>query len=359
MEKCYTVIVPKLDGTGPTNLALDLAQEAKAAGWDVRVLYLSKEKLSSELVSAFEARRFTASDIFSLRGIIHSHGITADLWASLIPHTTKRWVYSTLHGQYPQHLYFEHGRFVSRVAWFIWRLALLRFQGVFCISRTMKSFYEARYPRMRLHVAFNMTSGSQVQQGILSEELHSWVARQRDFGRAVLIFAGSLTARKNIAALVAHVQGSDGLSLIVCGDGPLFCDLALSQSSSNYSGGNVFFAGHVSNLSDYFCLSDIFVLPSFAEGLPLVVLEALKEGCPAVLSDIAVHRELCLMGAGDVFDHETFSNFEEVVSRALAARNIQSDEARRHLWAEFFSPQNGFRRYEKIFLSGCSSEVLQ
>lgn len=351
MTKKYTVILPRLDDTGPTNLALDLANEAISAGWKVRILYLSRKNKSPQASAIFETAQFSVSDIFSLKGIIHSHGITADLCASLIPRTADRRIVSTLHGQYPDHLYFEHGNFVSKVAWLIWRRALSRFDALFCISNTMKSFYTGQLPDTRLHVAFNITSGSKGEQEVFPAGLQSWIKHQRNIGKTILIFAGSLSDRKNISALITHIRKSDKLSLIVCGNGPLLSELSAKPNSAENIECNVFFAGHVSNLSDYLRLSDIFVLPSFAEGLPLVVLEALKEGCPSVLSDIAVHRELCLMGAGEVFDHVTFADFDDVVSRTLDTRNIDFDKARRRLWESCFSPKNGFNRYEEIFLS--------
>lgn len=55
--------------------------------------------------------------------------------------------------------------------------------------------------------------------------------------------------------------------------------------------------GHVSDedLTGLYTLATIYVQPSFAEGFSFPVLEAMTIGCPVIISDIPVHRDL----AGD------------------------------------------------------------
>jgi glycosyltransferase involved in cell wall biosynthesis len=46
-------------------------------------------------------------------------------------------------------------------------------------------------------------------------------------------------------------------------------------------------------LAELYSNAGVFVLPSSHEGQPIAVLEAMSYGCPAILSDIPAHRELC------------------------------------------------------------------
>jgi glycosyltransferase involved in cell wall biosynthesis len=49
---------------------------------------------------------------------------------------------------------------------------------------------------------------------------------------------------------------------------------------------NVILTGHANDITPYLCLMDIFVLPSYREGLPTVVLEASAIGLPIIGTDV-------------------------------------------------------------------------
>jgi glycosyltransferase involved in cell wall biosynthesis len=103
--------------------------------------------------------------------------------------------------------------------------------------------------------------------------------------------------------LMAHVTGTTGIlkglqyllrawselklknaTLRVCGDiGPEAQQLIAKQSGNLK---DVEFTGAVSNPQDYFQSSSVFVLPSVAEGLPKVVLEAMACGRPIITTPI-------------------------------------------------------------------------
>lgn len=103
--------------------------------------------------------------------------------------------------------------------------------------------------------------------------------------------------------LMAHVTGTTGIlkglqyllrawselklknaALRVCGDiGPEAHQLIAKHSGDLK---DVEFTGAVSNPQDYFQSSSVFVLPSVAEGLPKVVLEAMACGLPIITTPI-------------------------------------------------------------------------
>ena len=47
---------------------------------------------------------------------------------------------------------------------------------------------------------------------------------------------------------------------------------------------NVIFVGHTNEVTKYLHIMDVFVLPSFTEGLSLVTVEAQVSGLPCVVS---------------------------------------------------------------------------
>lgn len=66
---------------------------------------------------------------------------------------------------------------------------------------------------------------------------------------------------------------------------------------------NVVFAGELrgSHLAEIVRGAGVFVLPSDLEGLPLAMLEAMREGVPVVASDIAPHKQLLGRDRGTTF----------------------------------------------------------
>lgn len=113
---------------------------------------------------------------------------------------------------------------------------------------------------------------------------------------AQLLFVGRLAAVKGLPVLFEALRTLDhpGLALAVIGDGP---DRAALEGAAR--GLPVEFLGYRSQTEVAALLgeADILVLPSFAEGLPVVLMEALAAGVPVVTSRIAGIPELVEDGA--------------------------------------------------------------
>ena len=100
---------------------------------------------------------------------------------------------------------------------------------------------------------------------------------------------------------------------------------------------------------------DIYVHPSFQEGLPRVIVEAISRGCPCLTSDVAGTPELieesCLHHTGDVeklcLDLHTFIENTELMKQA-AVRNYNHakqyysdilDKKRSDFYTKFYKQQ--------------------
>jgi glycosyltransferase involved in cell wall biosynthesis len=84
------------------------------------------------------------------------------------------------------------------------------------------------------------------------------------------------------AELVADGDGS----VLIVGDGPLFEELSEEISNRGLED-TVFLAGYRDDVPNVLAASDILVLPSFREGTPRVISEAMASGLPVVGTDIA------------------------------------------------------------------------
>lgn len=99
------------------------------------------------------------------------------------------------------------------------------------------------------------------------------------------VFCARFTETKNPLAIIkAHAVLDDPPELVMIGDGPLMDD------ARNAAGGNVQFLGWRADPWREITQTDILVTPSFWEGLPYMILEALDRRMSVIASDIAGHR---------------------------------------------------------------------
>jgi glycosyltransferase involved in cell wall biosynthesis len=118
--------------------------------------------------------------------------------------------------------------------------------------------------------------------------------REPDHGQVQLLYAGKLDSSKGVPWLLRSLRQVEApwhLHLVGGGSGPER-DLCLRLAAEH--GGRVTVHGVLSHeeLGGLMRQSDIFVLPSFFEGLPLVLLEAMACGCRIVTTDLPGCREL-------------------------------------------------------------------
>lgn len=107
----------------------------------------------------------------------------------------------------------------------------------------------------------------------------------------IIIQIGSLIKIKNhikSIEILSELNKTDNLfHLLVVGEGKLKPDLLEKTIELNQLN-NVTFLGATDHISDFLCASDIMLLPSLIEGSPTVVLEAMANGLPTIVSDTVI-----------------------------------------------------------------------
>lgn len=104
-----------------------------------------------------------------------------------------------------------------------------------------------------------------------------------------LLFVGRLTDGKGLFDLLdatERLQQSTELELLVAGNGPLSDTLAERVESQGLADA-VMLLGYREDISQLMASADVLVLPSYREGTPRVITEALAAGTPVVATDIA------------------------------------------------------------------------
>lgn len=152
--------------------------------------------------------------------------------------------------------------------------------------------------------------------------------RAAEAGERRVLYVGRLSAEKNLSTVVtamARLGPHRSARLVLVGAGPL--EPAL-RAEARAAGVSAEFRGVVDQrrLPAIYAAADAFVLASFTEGHPKVLLEAMSAGLPCVVSSCDGNRSLVVDGAtGLLFDparpDELAACLERVLGDpALAAR---------------------------------------
>ena len=113
--------------------------------------------------------------------------------------------------------------------------------------------------------------------------------------RFIVLFLGLLAPVKGVDVLLKAIGrvDDDDLFCVLVGDGPLRAELE-QQVRSSRDQGRVHFAGQCprDEVADWLSAADLLVLPSFSEGRPNVILEAMACARPVVASRVGGVPEL-------------------------------------------------------------------
>lgn len=108
--------------------------------------------------------------------------------------------------------------------------------------------------------------------------------------KKIVIYVGWLSPKKDLYTLLKawrDVNKSyEYAHLILVGDGPQRDSLKAYAIEAGISDSVTITGCWIENIKDYFASSDVFVLPSRAEGMSNALLEAMASGLPAVVSAI-------------------------------------------------------------------------
>lgn len=188
-----------------------------------------------------------------------------------------------------------------------------------------------------------------------------------DEGERVILSVGRLSQEKGHADLVAALGHLGRLApdlsfrLVLVGDGPERARLEEDARARDLSE-RVVFAGHHADVRPFYALADVLVLPSYSEGSPNVLLEAMAAGLPVVATavggvpEIVAHEESALLVAPRD-EHAIAAAIARILSDAPLARGLAAKAS--GLAAVRFSPEAYARSVLEIYtgLDGVGHDV--
>jgi len=345
MPKNYNVLVPRIDYSGPVRLAIDLAQSASESGYIVNIYYLNGKYSQQDLEFEANVKKLTIRDFFAIKENLHSHCMRPDIINGILCMFRKNFISLTT---IPSHVYddikFDYPEWKVNIFYFFWKLAISNLTHRVVITETMLNYYLKELPKLKFKLIFH---SRRMNKKSLQDKKITWKIQQLRKKYANLIcFIGGITDRKNILALANSLENNEKTCLIIFGDGPnrdLILDI---EKRSN----NIAYFGYSSSPSTYLAEVDHLILPSLAEGLPTVILEAKEMGKLTLMSDIEPHRELEKLKFGLTFDHVNFYNLEEKINQLKElGLDVNYIEESNKIYQANFNPKINFRNYEKLF----------
>jgi glycosyltransferase involved in cell wall biosynthesis len=219
----------------------------------------------------------------------------------------------------------------------------------------------AGFPAERIRVIANGVDTALFRPEPVDERLAPLPTR----GGPATVYTGRLIEAKGLLELLEAwpllLRQAPDARLILVGSGPLEAELHQRIAHPPLAG-RVHLTGEVSDVRPYLRAASAFVLPSWAEGLPNALLEAMAMGLPCVATDIGPIRDTVIDGEDALLipprsPQKLAAALTAIIAQpALAARLGRA--ARKRIEAEF-SLERVVDRLEALYRELCSGKHRQ
>jgi glycosyltransferase involved in cell wall biosynthesis len=202
------------------------------------------------------------------------------------------------------------------------------FRNIWCVHNDAVEGYRERFPALGDRVRFCPTwmdpdIFSPPATAEARQELRAQLAGMYGISTADrwLIFVGRIDSQKNPDLLLRGfaAAAAPGTRLLIVGDGVLGAE-ARALAAELGVAERVHFLGILPQkiIANLLRASDLFVLSSAYEGMPMCVLEALGCGLPVVTTAVGEVRQVVLPGVnGEIASSHEVASYAQAISQAL------------------------------------------
>lgn len=222
-----------------------------------------------------------------------------------------------------------------------------RATALVCVSKDMIKQYQSIFKNSRHQCIYNVVKDKHSKNRIEEELNEPWLINKTS---PVIISAGRLAPEKGYLDLIMaikEISKKEKIRLIMLGDGPMREEIENLIKKEKLSS-IIKLVGFQSNPLKYYNKADAFVLSSYLEGLPNVLVEAMMCGCTPVSTD-------CPTGPREVLENEKYGYLVPMHNPIEMAKGIikaLENPIPKETLAEGvleFTEEKVFSRYKEIF----------
>ena len=364
MNICH--VINSLSGGGAETHLLDLINEQRNAGHKLTIVATGPDKkniksleeefikLSDDILRLHFPRLFNLFSYFKFFNllqkkdydIVHTHQPRSDFMYFILKSFIKSkptWIVS-IHGKYDTYL--EGSLFLDKLRKSSMPLLVKvwgRSDHIICISQEVRNWLKNYDVKSKVSV---------VNYWIKNKKLDN-IERTKE--HINIGFMGRLNKNKGIEDLLDVFSELDQTKyvLFVAGSGK---SGYLKKIKSKYTSKSIEFLGYVDDKENFFSMIDIFIFPSYSEGLGLVLLESMS------YSKICISRNVSPMN--DILNNDCgylFENNHDLKSIILECTNLFNQDLlslnkklsnQYNLLNEKYSKQVLFEQIEGIYKNG-------
>lgn len=314
------------------------------------------ETLALPIISAFDPRavkwlrRYLVENDVS---ILHSHGYREDLYA-LFARINQPLVATN-------HLWKRTNWRLKAYAGFDARV-LRRFDRIVAVSESVRrDMLQAKISADNISVIHNGIDPSDIKPSQNRTAIRSGLSIPEE--RFLFSTISSLTPEKGhetlLRAFANIAKQHDDAHLAIIGDGPE-SEKILSMVATTGLAAKVTLAGRRDDVANILFATDVFVLPSLSEGLPISLLEAMSAGTPVLASAVGEVPYVLGEGAGQLVEPGNSLALEEAL-RACINGDLDLAEMSRvalERVVQVFSAKEMARKYAEVYRDALSARSI-
>lgn len=312
----------------------------------LKSIWTIKNKFFETIIHTFLSVIYTR--FFLKADVIHIHAIGPGLFSPLARLLGMKVIFT------------HHGADYNRQKWNAFSKFLLKF-GEFCalkcahkiivVGKSLTHSLKLKYSHKKNNISF-------IPNGVLVSTTISPTFDSESFLKTLninsgeyILFVGRLVPEKGVLDLIeAYKISHSKLKLVIVGSSDhkdTFYQALVTQACDN-----IIFAGfrRGDELKALYKHANLFVLPSYHEGLPIVLLEAIGHGIPVLASNITPNLDVnlpesCYFDVGKINELSDKLNVDNTntnkVNRAKYSELFNWDNIAKHTYSQF----SYFNRY--------------